>query len=288
MRYQIPLWALLAVIPLACSAGGQGKKVTPSGSGATSSGADGPVLLGGTGGSLSLGNGAMAGTASANPDLPAPWQYYAEDNSFGFKDPSLPDDVRTRFPESEVTTGAPSLVYPLSGAMHPMNLGDITFQWRRGREADELFRIDLDSDSQHFRLYVPCGDAGSAAPDACVYRLPESEWLDLGTRFKGATLQAAVTSSAAGATTSAKSASIDVLFSPEPVLGGLYYWSQTQAGIMRASFGSKHAELFIAPNSPTNDYACAGCHSVSRDGKVIAFTAQAHRDFPGMGIQVAP
>jgi hypothetical protein len=230
----------------------------------------------------------MAGTSSANPDLPTPWQYYTEDNTFGFKDSSLPDDVRARFPESEVAEGAPALVYPLSGAMHPMNLGDITFQWRRGRATDDLFRIDLDSDAAHFRLYVPCGDAGSATPDACVYRLPESEWLDLGTRFKGATLQAAVTSSAVGATTAAKSAPIDVLFSPEPVLGGLYYWSQTQAGIMRASFGSKHAELFIAPNSATNEYACAGCHSVSRDGKVIAFTAQAHRDFPGMGIQVAP
>src|SRR5512134_2977303 len=106
MRYQTALWALLVVLPLACSAGGQGKKVTPGG-GASSSGASGPTIdLGGSGGSLSLGSGAMGGTASANPDLPAPWQYYADNGSYGFKDPSLPDDVRTRFPESEVTGGA--------------------------------------------------------------------------------------------------------------------------------------------------------------------------------------
>jgi hypothetical protein len=288
MRKLGALWGLACGSMLACSAGGQGKK-TVSGSGASSSqgsGPSSPIDLGGSGGSLSL-DGGGTGATGTNPDLPAPWQYYSEDDEFGFKDETLGDDVRSQFPETEVTEGAPSLIYPLSGAMHPMNLGEVTFQWRRGRATDSLFRIDLSSASQTFSLFVPCG-AAAAAADACVYQLPESEWLDLGARFKGSALQASVTSSAPGATSSARSAEIEVLFSPEPVLGGLYYWSQTQAGIMRASFGSKHAELFIAPKSPTNDYACAGCHSVSRDGKTIAFTAQAHRDFPGMGIQVAP
>jgi hypothetical protein len=288
MRYRSPLLALFSVIPLACSAAGQGQKNAPASGGASSlgSGAGGPIQLAGSGGGLSLDGGGTSGTAAS--DLPAPWQYYAEGNSFGFKDPSLDDDVRKQFPETEAADGAPSLLYPLSGSMHPMNLGDIVFQWRRGRMTDSLFRIDIDSAEQSFRLYVPCGDAGSAAPDACVYQLPESEWLDLGARFKGSSIEASVVGSVPGATAIAKSPPIELSFSPEPVLGGLYYWSQTEAGIMRATFGSKRAELFIAPSSPSNDYACAGCHSVSRNGKVIAFTTQADRDFPGMGIQVAP
>ena len=41
--------------------------------------------------------------------------------------------------------------------------------------------------------------------------------------------------------------------------------------IKRFTFGAKKAVVFIKPNSPTDEYTCVACHSVSRDGKVIAF-----------------
>jgi WD40-like Beta Propeller Repeat len=289
MRRQIPLLILFAVSRFACSASGQSGKPTQGTTGGgglnLASGGTGSLQLGGSNG-LSLGGDTT--TTGGMSDLPPPWQYYAEGDSFGFKDSTLGDDVRGAFPATETATGAPKLLYPLPGSMHPMNLGDITFQWLRGRSTDSLFRIDVEADKKSFKLYVPCADSGSTAPEACIYKLPESEWLDLGARFKGGSIKVSVASAAAGAKDTAKSAPATLAFSPEPVLGGLYYWSQTKSGIMRATFGSKRAELFIAPRSPTNDYACAGCHSVSRDGKVIAFAAQADRDFPGMGIQVAP
>jgi hypothetical protein len=288
MRRKVALyWVLVAASALACSAaGGRDGKAQGGGASPGTGGAE-SLHLAGSGGSLALGNGAMGGSDGRPADLPEPWQYYTEADSFGFKDAALDDDVRSKFPEAEDATGAPALLYPLAGSMHPMNLGDIVFQWRRGRAGDDLFRIDVDAGGQSFRLFVTC-NAAAADPMACTYQLPESEWLDLGARFKGGAVQVSISSSSAGATTTARSAALELFYSPEPVLGGLYYWSQTKSGIMRATFGSKRAELFIAPSSPTNDYACAGCHSVSRNGKVIAFTAQADRDFPGMGIQVAP
>jgi hypothetical protein len=42
---------------------------------------------------------------------------------------------------------------------------------------------------------------------------------------------------------------------------------------MRAALGSSKATLFVAPNTPANPHACSGCHSVSRDGSIIAFAA---------------
>ena len=78
-------------------------------------------------------------------------------------------------------------------------------------------------------------------------------------------------------------------FSPEPVTGGLYYWTATSTGASmtggttyRLPFGASQASPFIVPSSPTNPLACGGCHSVSRDGRMISFTSTAD-----LGSQVA-
>src|SRR2546423_18454 len=38
-------------------------------------------------------------------------------------------------PPDPSPASAPRLVYPLAGSLHPINIGDITFQWRRGQNA---------------------------------------------------------------------------------------------------------------------------------------------------------
>jgi hypothetical protein len=65
---------------------------------------------------------------------------------------------------------------------------------------------------------------------------------------------------------------------------GFYYWTTVplysgvpndkETGIFRLPFGADHAEPFIMPNTPANDRQCGACHSVSRDGSTIAFTAR--------------
>lgn len=282
---------LALALGLACSAGGKSpassSKGGPSSGASDGVGAGGSLVLGtgGNGASLSIGGGSLGGTDSG---LPPAWLYFSEGKAFGFKDETLPEDIRSQFPTAESATDAPELVYPLAGSMHPNNLGQIEFHWRKGRAADTLFRIDVAGGESSFQLFVTCDTQGVKVADACVYQLPTPEWLDLGQRFKGASVQVSLSSASAGAAATARSTPIELFFSPEPVLGGLYYWSLTKQGIMRATFGSDRAELFIAPNSDTNDFACAGCHSVSRNGKVIAFTASADVKYPGMGVQVAP
>ena len=100
MRYPCSLLAVLAALPVACSAGGKSQKSEPGSShgGSLNLGSGASGASAGSGGALNLGAGAtMSGGAASN--LPEPWQYYAEDGSFGFKDSSLPDGVRMRFPE---------------------------------------------------------------------------------------------------------------------------------------------------------------------------------------------
>lgn len=58
--------------------------------------------------------------------------------------------------------------------------------------------------------------------------------------------------------------SIDILFSKKPVPGAIYYWSTTQAGVMRASVADAAPKPFM---TPTEVGKCVACHTLSRNGK---------------------
>ncbi len=158
--------------------------------------------------------------------------------------------------------------------MHAMNQGDITFQWNAGVLTNNLFRFDVTAGTQKFQFYVGC----KSPKGECTYQMPVNEWLDLGDKFRGtdATFTlvgtdgtAAADGGPAGVVYTSKPVTIS--FSPEPVIGGLYYWAAASKSIKRFTFGAKKAVVFIKPNSPTDEFSCVACHSVSRDGKVIAF-----------------
>jgi hypothetical protein len=172
----------------------------------------------------------------------------------------------------------PVIVYPLSGSLHPINLGDITFQWRRGPDAAQtLFRIRLKRLSgDAFEYYVPCNHVGTDSPVMealeCVYHMPPAEWLDLATTVHGETLSADVTGvDPTRPGIIATSDPITISFSPEPVSGGIYYWTTSIQGAMRLPFGGK-ATPWVVQNSPANPYTCSGCHAVSRGGATTAYT----------------
>jgi Tol biopolymer transport system component len=61
---------------------------------------------------------------------------------------------------------------------------------------------------------------------------------------------------------------------PGAVEGGLYFWSTALQGMYRLVFGARKAAPFIVPGSAANRFSCGGCHAVSRDGNVIAFSAE--------------
>src|SRR5262249_26023461 len=152
-----------------------------------------------------------------------------------------------------------------------------------------VFRIEARAGGATFFFFVPCVAPNASATSQCTYAMPPSEWLDLGARFKGAGPVSFVVSGTDGAGGSVgTSTAISIWYSPEPVLGSLYYWSQTASGIKRAAFGASKAVLYVAPESPSNQFKCAACHSVSRNGLVLAFAVQQTRDHDGMGIQTAP
>ena len=203
-----------------------------------------------------------------------PWQYLGSNGTAAYKDPALPDTVRDMFKGPASTSGQPAIVYPLTGSMHAMNQGDITFQWDAGVTTSTLFRLDAAAGTKKFEFYFGCTNKMGQ----CTYQMPELEWLDLGAQFRGADItftilgtdgSASVDGGPAGVVYTSKP--ITISFSPDPVIGGLYYWAAVSKSIKRFTFGAKKAVVFIKPNSPTDEFSCVACHSVSRDGKVIAF-----------------
>lgn len=182
--------------------------------------------------------------------------------------------VGAEVPKSFEAAGAggapPTLLYPLADSMHPLNLTQITFQWRRANSAQSDFRIRLSAADKTYDFFVPCAAIEGATSDECAASMPEGNWLDLAIAERGQSV--AVTISALDGTALAQSAPVTIRFSSQAVTGGLYYWSTGIRGTYRVVFGQKTASPFIEPMTPANPSECGGCHAVSRDGSTIAFT----------------
>ncbi|HVJ16087.1 MAG TPA: hypothetical protein VM686_11680 [Polyangiaceae bacterium] len=277
------------VLLAACSAGKAPERPgTDSGANSASGSGNGD----GIGGLSGIGTGGRGGS-TASPtgwipaDLAPPWQYYAEDADRAYKDPALGANVRELFSGAAKADAELAIVYPLDGAMHPLNQTHLLFQWHRGAESNTLFRIDaVGGDGRTSRYYVPCTAIGAA--HQCSYQMPVSDWLWLGADYAGSSVDISISATDGAAGPVATSPAIRAYFSPEPVYGALYYWASSVHSLKRANFDAGSAVAYIAPESESNQFKCVGCHSISRNGKVIAFAVSNLFGETVAGIQSAP
>jgi hypothetical protein len=257
---------------------------TAGGTGGSSVQGDGGGGIGGGGGFGGVGTDAGTGTMIWVPTLPPEWNC----GTNCFADPSVAaaGSPAGKFtgPVDATPVNQPALVYPLPGSMHPINLADITFHWRRGPGASQtLFRIRLGGQSAGapatYDFYVICKAPAPVSPppaqEACVYELPPGAWMAVTSQNRGGNLTITISATDGNGGPVATAASRTIAFSPDAVAGGLYYWSARLTGTYRLLFGARKALPFISPQTPANPTTCGGCHAVSRDGNVIAFSAGA-------------
>jgi hypothetical protein len=216
------------------------------------------------------------------PPMEVDWPYEDPGADEAAKDDALPDDVRDWFDEPPTTSGAPQLVYPLDGSMHPNNLPNIAFQWTRGSGSSTAFRIEFAADGKKLRYYQGCTST------ECEVAIPSNLWLDLGRRLAGKEVTVTVAGGSGRGAPVAMGPAKAIHFSPQPVLGALYYWAAEGRTIKRANLGAGKAVPFIVPASSTNSYDCVACHSVSRNGEVIAFAVTPNEGEDIAAIQTAP
>ncbi len=170
-----------------------------------------------------------------------------------------PKNAATLFEGADDPARAPAFVYPESGVLVPPNLLLLNYQWNAG--GNDLFELRF----------------ANAQTDIVVYTLGASFQADLGTwtylaeTNRGDAVEVSLRgTSAAGGASVGTAAPISVKFSEENVLGGIYYWTTTDQGVIRYDFGapSSAPEAFY---TPVQSGRCVACHVVTRDGARMAF-----------------
>jgi hypothetical protein len=204
--------------------------------------------------------------------------------------------------DDPLLTNRPELRYPLPGAVHPLNVREITFSWRSAPGIDHHYRLHFARGGQAYDFHVPCRppeiDPLPPGADECTYAMPAAAWAAMAEENAGGALTLTITGAklAAGAVTPLSVATADpvpLAFSPAPIEAGLYYRSDAEgAALWRAWLGGGTQPFFKVATADSR-FGCAGCHSVSRDGHVLAFSAErqylgvAQVDEPGK-LQLAP
>jgi TolB protein len=214
-----------------------------------------------------------------------------------FTDENLPVPPGPLFagPVDPAPDAAPAIVYPLAGSVHPLNLSDLTVQWRRDAAGTQkYFRLRVTSTadvSRRYLLYIPCRPPppipAPPPPAACTYPVPRSLWAAVAAENRAGevALQIDATDPARGLV--APSSEVRISFAPGPIGGGVYYWSSERQGPFRALLGAGPAEPVVVAGVPGR-FPCGGCHAVSRDGTTLAFSAQQAAYAAGGFLTVAP
>ncbi len=246
--------ALACAAAIACSANG----TKPATNGSTGGGGNGTGGGGGAG-ALDGGPDATIGT-DAGPD-----------SSFNNPTtvvigPGADQSSPGKFGGADDPTNKPKLVYPESGVIVPPNLNSLEFHFIPAA-GQNLFEMRFEAATLNFVVYFGCQPLNGG----CVFTPSKQFWDELVKAARGGaavkyTLRG-VDGQSPGAVGS--SATQDISFTKEDILGGLYYWN-TSGIIQRYDFGIpfKKAELFLSPQM-AGAGVCVGCHALSRDGKRI-------------------
>jgi hypothetical protein len=186
---------------------------------------------------------------------------------------------------------APTIAYPLDGALFPFQLGPIEFQVVPTSAAQTEARIAFESPNIDLKVYEPCVPITTPTiPNACAITVPS----DLEPLLDGASeagkLAETVRLAAPGGGSLGESAPIGARWSSSALSGGLYYWSADiltgNTLIMRydldtpgtppeqyftqtSTDGGLSDEQNMDPPASNGSTQCFGCHAISLDGTKI-------------------
>jgi hypothetical protein len=183
---------------------------------------------------------------------------------------------------------APTIAYPLDGALFPYHYGDLSFQVVPAAATQTLARVAFQGDAIDLDVYAPCTPIASPAlAGACSVALPADLEKDLAGVSEATNLTETVRLAAADGSELAESASISARWSSMALSGALYFWSSppttggTASQLVRQNLdvpGSPPAIYLqnadLAPLDPSFKYSqpCFGCHAISQDGTKMALT----------------
>lgn len=158
---------------------------------------------------------------------------------------------------------APAIVYPVEQVLIPKNLAPMTVQWDAQADLD-VFRVVLKSDLIEATIYTAARQTA----------LDGAEWADLLESASGGSFQISISAVSSADPTSPvhTAAPLTVRVADGQMRGTIYYWALNLGRILRIRPGELDAEdFFTPPPEPGSGSTCVGCHTLSRDGRKMAF-----------------
>jgi hypothetical protein len=185
---------------------------------------------------------------------------------------------------TQVTSGAtPTLVYPSDQTRFPRNIYRTLFQWRTGGYSQ--FRLTFTGSGSTVVVYTDGSNTLCAGktPAAGCWEADETAWSYIAGSNAGGTVTWTVDGldMSTATPTIRRSTVVNLGFSKRDVVGAIFYWSTTSAGVRRANITDAMPEDYIAGkpatvySSPSDTVQCVACHVVSRDGKYLIAPVQA-------------
>jgi hypothetical protein len=184
-------------------------------------------------------------------------------------------------------SGAPTIAYPLDGALFPYHFGDLAFQMVPSATGQSLARVHFAGEAIDLNVYAPCSPIAAAVSGACSVALPTDIEDDLVGASAAPTLTETVRLAGSDGSSLAQSAPIDARWSSSTLPGTIYYWSTPPHGNtgaseiirMNLSMPGTPPEVYYTnldavsyANPLSGGWACVGCHAISRDGSKLGFT----------------
>ncbi len=234
----------------------------------------GLVTTGRAGGSVTI--TASSGGLSATAVLKVTYSFTGADPKMTA---TVPSDAATRFTStSNDASRAPQLVYPDDGVLFPPNVSGIEIHFTPGAN-NTLFEVSVVGALATFKVYVRC--TTPAGITGCIYLPDPLLWSSIAVSNAGQdAAKLTVRGTDDSGTSVGASASTQIRFSRDAILGGLYYWTTSgKTAIMRWDFGGSTttAQPYLTPTN-TDGNTCVGCHALSLDGTKLVASAGGQND----------
>jgi hypothetical protein len=189
----------------------------------------------------------------------------------------MPADPKSYFtgPAGTDAGRKPTLLYPEHETVYPVGIYPPEVQWAGGTQND-LFRVRVTDQLVTITAYV----------NIAAFQMGTTLWSILGSSNTGApvTVEVAGTSQADLAHTVFTGTAITVTLAQARLGGTVYYWDLDAGKILRIRPGGVPAaeEFFTPPPEGGGSNRCVACHTLSRDGRKMAFEYYGGGNFGGV------
>jgi hypothetical protein len=184
-----------------------------------------------------------------------------EDEYFG---DGVPTDAADQF-GTPVTGGAASvLVYPLNGAVMPSSIKPPQVQWEGG-EFGDLYRLTISAGLATVTSYL----THDGVNFTYAWPVDAGSWRALKTSADGDPIRFVLDrlARADGATYRATEHQVSMV--DANLDGAIYYWDLGRGKMLRITDQGRE-DFMPAPPKAANGSRCVACHTVSRDGRLLA------------------